>query len=74
MTPAQANKRLAPLGLHLTVERDATEGHEYTVVETGSAGRVIASGWSGGTKSEAVAEAISDAVVARRLAGVEVLP
>lgn len=67
MTPAEANKRLEPLGLHLSVERDVTEGYEFTVIETGPSGRMIASGWTRGTKCEAVSEAMSRAVVVQRL-------
>lgn len=45
-------------GLLVAVERDATAGHEYVVERDG---RVVASGWSEGSKIDAYEAALSDA-------------
>ncbi len=66
MTLSQARRRLGSAGLFLSIEKDATEGHEFSVSD--ASGTVVAYGWSGGTKSEAAAEAVSHPAIALRLA------
>jgi hypothetical protein len=64
-TAAQCKRLLASIGLRAGLEKDATSGFEFTV-EDGD-GNTVAFGWSAGTKTEALNEAVDHPAIQLRL-------
>jgi hypothetical protein len=65
ISAAAAKKRLASIGLRCVLEKDATSGFEF-LVEDG-AGETVAWGWSAGTRTEALNEAVTHPAIQLRL-------